>query len=159
MNINRKTAKKLYHESPGWFKEQLEAEFGVDYFKLNSYKSIKTFEDACEELEINPEEIFNEKDTPDEIAYKKLKIIVRAINTNAKGETWVPDWNNTDQRKWWPWFVLSSGSGFGFSFSFYDYAITLTSVGARLCFETKEQSDYAANQFIDIYEQFLTIKK
>ena len=52
--------------------------------------------------------------------------------------------------------VLSSG--FGFSGSVYDYDFTGASVGSRLCFESKEKADYAANQFLKIYEDFLTIK-
>ncbi|MEI7424468.1 MAG: hypothetical protein WCK18_20370, partial [Prolixibacteraceae bacterium] len=68
-----------------------------------------------------------------------------------------PDWNNTDQRKWWPYFNLSSG--FGFSYSFFGYGYASTFVGSRLCFETSEKSNYAANQFIDLYKEFLTISK
>lgn len=155
MNISKETAKKLYPESPGWFREQLEAEFGADYLDPKFWESIKTFDDACKRLNINFDSLVIETDTPDEIAYKKLKIIVKAINTTRAGKTWVPDWNNTDQRKWWPWFNLSSG--FGFSFSYYLYGRTYAYVSARLCFETEEQSNYAANQFIDLYKQFLTI--
>jgi hypothetical protein len=159
MNIDKNTAKRLYPESPDWFKEQLEKEFGADYLQPSCYENIKTFDDAYYKLGINPDSLFKKSDTPDEIAYKKLKIIVRAINTSASGITWEPDFTNTDQKKWYPWFNLSSGSGFGFSCSAFYYDNTHTDVGARLCFQTKEQSDYAATQFIDIYKQFLTIKK
>jgi hypothetical protein len=156
MNIDKKTAKKLYFESPGWFKEQLEDEFGADYLNPNYWDNIKTFDDACKRLKIDSAGLFNEKDTSDEIAYKKLKIIVRAINTNRAGKTWEPDWKNTDQKKWWPWFRVLS-SLFGFSGSHCLYGRTSATVGSRLCFETEEQSDYAATKFIDIYKQFLTI--
>lgn len=151
MEINKQTAKMIYEGSPDWFKSQLEKEFGKGNFIKNEFENIKTFEDACNALGVNPDEVYNEKDLPDEIAYKKLKVIVKAIN-----KSWVPDWNNGDERKWWPWFNLSSG--FGFSGSNYDYASTYTTVGSRLCFKTEEQSDFAAMQFIDLYEQLLTIK-
>ena len=49
--------------------------------------------------------------------------------------------------------VLSSG--FGFDRSTYCYTGTNATVGSRLCFKTKEQSDYCATQFIDLYKQFL----
>jgi hypothetical protein len=49
--------------------------------------------------------------------------------------------------------VLSSGFGFDASACYCDFAGTL--VGSRLCFETKEKSDYAAQQFIDLYKSFL----
>jgi hypothetical protein len=152
MEITKQEAKRIYPDAPEWLKEKLEQEFGADYFQPESHEEIKTFEDACSKLDIDPLSVSNESDTPDEAAYKKLKVIVKAINAG-----WEPDWNNTDQRKYWPWFRLSSG--FGFSYSLYGCAYTRTLVGSRLCFESEEKCTYAANQFIDIYEQFLTIKK
>lgn len=123
-----------------------------DAFNKTDFRDIKTFEDACEVLELDPTELFSEIDTLDEIAYKKLKVIVKAIN-----QGWSPEWNNSNQRKWHPWFNLSSG--FGFSFSGYHYGRTSTYFGSRLCFESEEKSNYAANQFIQLYEDLLTIKK
>jgi len=152
MEITKQEAKRIYPDAPEWLKEKLEQEFGADYFQHESYEEIKTFEDACAKLDIDPLLVSNESDTPDEAAYKKLKLIVKAINAG-----WEPDWNNTGQRKYWPWFRLSSG--FGCSDSTYYYGHAITGVGSRLCFESEEKSTYAANQFIDIYEQFLTVKK
>ena len=85
---------------------------------------------------------------PDEEAYVQLKIIVKAIN-----EGWTPDWNDENEKKWNPWFKLSSG--FGFVISNYTYTGTFTTVGSRLCFSSKEKSDYAATEFISIYEKLL----
>lgn len=155
LKLEKKTAKKLYPESPEWFRKVLTETFGIECFKKKSFEDIKTFEDACEELGITNDShrpIFDEDEDPDEIAYKKLKVIVAAIN-----QGWTPDWDNTDQRKWWPYLVLSSGFGFSYSYSYCDYSITI--VGSRLCFETEAKSTYAAKQFIELYEQFLTIKK
>ena len=117
-------------------------------FKKKDYKDIKTFEDACEVLNIKPNLVFTYSDPKDEIAFKKLKIIIRAIN-----EGWTPNWKDGDQKKWWPWFNLSSG--FGFAYSDFVYAYSGTTVGSRLCFETKEKSDYCANQFLSLYKDFL----
>ena len=151
LKLEKKTAKKLYPEAPLWFQKVLTETFGIDCFKKKSFDDIKTFEDACEELGIDLSEVIQECDTPDEIAYKKLKIVIRAIN-----QGWTPDWSNTSQRKWWPYFNLSSG--ICFSHSHYGFVITDTTVGSRLCFETEEKSTYAAKQFIELYEQFLTLK-
>ena len=149
LKIEKETAKRLYVESPEWFKEQLVAEFGKSCFKTISFEDIKTFDDACTELEINSGLVFNDLDSPDEIAYKKLKVIAKAINNG-----WVPDWSNGSQYKYYPWFEVLS-SGFGFSYSGYICTFTFTGVGSRLCFESREKSDYAAAQFIDLYKQFL----
>lgn len=120
-------------------------------FKKTDFKSIKTFEDACESLDINPSDInFFAADSLDETAYKKLKIIAKAIN-----QGWKPDWNNTNQQKWWPYFNLSSG--FGFSFSGFGYGRAFASVGSRLCFESEAKANYAGQQFLSIYKDFLTL--
>ena len=152
LTLEKTTAKKLYPESPEWFRKVLTETFGDDCFKKKTFEDIKTFEDACEELEIYPEDVFNANDCSDEVAYKKLKVIAKAINQN-----WTPDWDNANQQKWWPYFKLSSG--FCFSYSAYDCVYTVTFVGSRLCFESEAKCTYAAKQFLDIYEQFITIKK
>jgi hypothetical protein len=150
VKIEKEKAKKLYPEVPEWFKEELIKEFGEAAFKKRKFNEIKTFEDACEELGISTAQFFG-TETSDEVAYKKLKVIIKAIN-----EAWIPDWTNTNQMKWFPWFYLSSG--FGFSRSYFNFDDSAASVGSRLCFETEEKSDYAARQFIDLYEEFLTLK-
>jgi len=116
--------------------------------RKKDFKEIKTFNDACIELRINPSNVFNMVDTTDEKAYKMLKIIAKAIN-----QGWTPDWSNFNQRKYWPWFNLSSGFGFVGSYCASDR--TLTPVGSRLCFENEEKCNYAGKQFIDIYRDFL----
>jgi hypothetical protein len=150
MKIDRETAKKLYPDAPDWLKEQMINEFGAECFKPKEFEDIKTYEDACEKLNIDPIKELSGIDRTDEIAYRKLKVIARAINNG-----WLPNWSNTDQRKWFPYFVLSSG--FGFSVSIYDCDLTDAGVGSRLCFETSEQAVYAGQQFTEIYKDFLTI--
>jgi hypothetical protein len=153
LTIQKSTAKKIYPEAPVWFQEILVENFGKETFAKRGFEDIKTLEDAAEEtghtkgyLKISDEE------STDEWAYRMLKMVVKAIN-----QGWTPDWSNNNQQKWWPWFNLSSG--FGFSYSGYLYGSTGAAVGSRLCFETEAKSNFAAKQFIEIYEQFLTIKK
>lgn len=153
LKLQKKTAKRLFPESPDWFRRVLTETFGEDAFKKRDFNDIKTFEDACEELGIDPSELNFESDTTDEIAYKKLKIVVKAIN-----QGWEPDWNDTNQRKWYPWFKVRS-SGFCFSISYYVFGYSLADVGSRLCFESEARATHTATQFIDLYNQFLTINK
>ena len=152
MELTKEKAKKLHPSMPDWFKEELEEAFGKESFRKLNWKDIKTFEDACKALDIDPDAVCCDVDTSDEVAYKMLKVIVLAINNG-----WKPDWSNTNQRKWYPWFNLSSGFGFDASDYVYDYSITY--VGSRLCFESEEKSDYAGKQFLEIYRQFMTITK
>ena len=70
-----------------------------DYFyKEEDYEEItdrvKTYEDACKVLGVEPINEQNAKAQgfrPDEIARRKLETIAAALN-----EGWKPDWNNTD---------------------------------------------------------------
>jgi hypothetical protein len=149
MELRKETAKRLFEESPEWFKKEMIQAFGKKCFEKIDFRDIKTFEDACMDQEINPQSVYFGNDTPDEIAYKKLKICVKAIN-----QEWTPDWSNSNQPKWWPYFNLSSG--FGFSVSNFGYAYAYSGVGSHLCFESEEKASYAAQQFIDIYKEFLT---
>lgn len=149
MKIDKTTAKKLFPESPEWFKEELIKQFGKETFEKRDFRDIKTFEDACKELDISTAQFLG-GDTRDETAYKKLKIIIQAIN-----QGWTPNWSNSSQRKWWPWFVLSSG--FGFSYSDCNYTYTFAGVSSRLCTDTKEKAVYMATQFEAEYKDYLLI--
>jgi hypothetical protein len=155
MKIDQQTAKKLYDQSPDWFKENLKQEFGEDLFKKREYENIKIFSDACLACGTT-EDAFNEKFKGSELdvdtmAFEKLKIVNKAINNG-----WTPDYTNSDQRKWFPYYLLSSG--FGFSRSSYHCDFTTATVGSRLCFETEEQSNYSGQQFIDLWRAFITNK-
>lgn len=117
-------------------------------------ENIKTFEDACTALKISftpPEGL-----TKDELAYMKLKIIVKALN-----EGWEPNWNNWDEYKYYPWFIMGecNGSpGSGFSYNDCVYGLTCSGVGSRLCFKSQELSDYAGEQFQELYKDFFLIQ-
>lgn len=117
---------------------------------------VKTFEDAlaivgCSEdmknlLDYNGQD----KEMIAAQAYAKLSIIRAALN-----EGWEPDYTNSAQAKWYPWFKYVAGSGF--SFGVYRYAYQGSGVGARLTFKSKELAMYAGEQFIDIYRDYLTL--
>ena len=154
--MKKETAKAIYNKVPDWMKTILHDEFGEKTF-AKDFKSIKTFSDACEAFGITEEEFEKHWSTADlakdTLAYEKLKVIANAINAG-----WTPDWSNTNQPKYYPYFaVLPSGSGFSYSLTYNYYGATI--VGSRLCFETSEKAEYAARQFEDIYIQFLLITK
>ena len=68
-------------------------------------KRVKTYADACAVLGIEPmnETVLAKLGfTKDEIAYRKLKTIAEALN-----EGWRPDWANSNEYKYWPWFVYN----------------------------------------------------
>lgn len=113
-------------------------------------KKIKTFEEACAALEINPQEVYLETEPKDVVAYKKLRIIIQAIN-----DGWMADFSNPYQNKWFPVFYYGSAAGLVSSYSSYAASLTNATIGSRLCFETEEKADYAGQQFLDLYKDFI----
>lgn len=113
---------------------------------------IKTYEDACRELDIPlmPERC--EHMTEDEMAYYSLKVIAKALN-----EGWEPDWTNKDEHKYYPWFYIEGTNPAGLSFSDTTYAVSasVASFGSHLCFKTEALAKYAGAQFIKLYEKYL----
>lgn len=126
----------------------------VEQIKKASLKitdRVKTLQDALIINGTDPEE-FEAKCADmddDEVAYKEMKEITKALN-----EGWEADYNNGNQKKWYPWFKVASGSGFGFSDTYYRWATTSAYCGARLCFKTEELAEYAGKTFTDIYKRF-----
>ena len=120
---------------------------------LFDYRTIKTFEDACKKLNLDPAKlpdvsIMTEKLRKPVIAAYKLMIIYKAINNG-----WIPNWGNYEQYKYYPWFEVSS-SGFGFSRTFCNCDYPGTTVGSRLCTDTREKALYIAKQFKGEYQEY-----
>jgi len=153
LKLNKETAIELFRDenTPDSLKKILIDTFGKKVLIGDVMDRVKTFYDACKELDINPLMILKDTDTPDEAAYKKLKTIIQVLN-----EGWTPDWSNSNEQKYYPWFEFTQSSEFGLSFSDYDCTRTASSVGSSLCFRTKELAKYAGTQFIEIYREFLT---
>lgn len=143
---------------------------------LDDYKSIKTYEDACEALGEEPIEDLGDHVDKHIIALIKLETISRAL--------WGKDWQpkpDPDGSKYfyYPWFALytqsemdsmseedmgallgaradvGAAAGFG-----YLYALTRSSysnayIGFRLCQETEEKAKYFGVQFKEIWADYL----
>lgn len=117
------------------------------------YKTIKSFEDACKKVGVDPEKLPDVSMIPEElqqpvIASYKLMIIYQAINNG-----WRPDWNSRDQYKYFPWLSVLS-SGFGFSDSCCNCTYAGTDVGSRLCTDSSDKAMYIAEQFKAEYQDY-----
>lgn len=121
---------------------------------------IKTFEDACVSLNLNPETIlpdfslFPFHHQKAMVAHSKLIIIAEALN-----EGWKPDWSNGKWDKYYPWFDMEDSASGGFSYDDYGYWYTLSAVSSRLCFKSRELAEYAGKTFQSIYETLFVIPK
>lgn len=154
-------------------KPVLEALFGKEAVKPERSKDvrdrIKSYEDACEELGMPVVTDWGDMKI-DEIAYAKLKTIVWALN-----EGWVPDWEDSDQYKYWVWFNMSdlnewysrvvarscdsssSNGGVAYAVANYDSTVTHSNYGSRLALKTRDLAVYCGNTFASLWAEYLLI--
>ena len=141
---------------------------------------VKTFEDACREVYIEPKLYMSkyEDEPADVIAYMKLRVICKAMN-----EGWMPQFVE-DERRYYPYFHLCSEEeiismseeektglvyrtdyntvavgGVSYAYAVYDSADDFAAFGARLALKTEELAEYAGRQFIDLWADFCLTKK
>lgn len=181
ISINQKQQNELtavYTQLNDEQKAVLNDIFGEDTFKPKDIRDrVKTFEDACTVLCIDPDEwkkrhLMFDKDV---LAYLKLRVIAKALN-----EGWYPKFTE-DEFRYYPWFyiitkeeydnlsaeekrrcvgranhyanaygglVFASARGYASSYSNASY-------GARLAFSNYDLAVYAGKQFIDIWADFV----
>jgi hypothetical protein len=112
-------------------------------------EKIKTYEDALKETgrpDVPDMSAFPEDMRKHFTALYKMVVIVEALN-----EGWKPDWNNTAERKCFPWFWMSPSS-FAFYDSFYVNGDAYAGSGSRLKLKSYELADYCGKQFVDIWK-------
>ncbi len=143
---------------------------------LDDYKSIKTYEDACEALGEEPVGDLGDHVDKHIIALIKLETISRAL--------WGKDWQpkpDPDGSKYfyYPWFALytqsemdsmneedrgallgagadrGASAGFGFLNAYYRSSSSDAGIGFRLCQETEKKAKYFGIQFKEIWADYL----
>ena len=126
---------------------------------MKKKEDLKTFEDACKVLKLDPKKVvpdfscYPKKDQKAMIAHSKLVIIVRAANKiENKNKEWNPDWANMNEYKYFPWFEMDGSSGFRCDGC--DGWDTHSAIGSRLCFVSRDLADYIAKQFIELYKEY-----
>lgn len=153
IEITKQSALAAHRDADSKGRKLLETLFGKEFFNQKITDRVKTFEDACEVLGFDPVkfEIDGDFDALTISAYRKLIVVARALN-----EGWEPDWTNSGEYKYYPYFKASSGSGL--SYGDCDHGYSYATVGSRLCFKTSELARYAGTQFIDLYNDYFLIK-
>ncbi len=155
IQVSRSAAMKIYGGTNTDGKKAIIELLGDKFISGKITDRIKTFEDACEDLGVGAADYHistgcqvMDKDKVSIQAYSKLIIIARALN-----EGWTPDWKDSGQIKYVPYFILKPGVGF--SYDDCDDWRTVTTVGSRLCYKSHELAEYAATQFQSLYNEFL----
>ena len=90
------------------------------------------------------------------LTLEKLIVIAEAWN---KQDGFVPDYSNSDQWKYYPWFKYDHHTA-GFVCAGTNNTATNThaSFGSRLCFISEERAEQFGEQFIDLWNDFLLFR-
>lgn len=150
LQITEANARKLYKDATPEFKTTLEDTFGKEYF-VRKVTDCGTYEEVCDfigEDPVNEPILLLLGFTYDEICYRKLKTITKALN-----DGWSPNWKDSGEKKWCPYFDASSG--FEFCDTYCCSMLQTAGDSSRLCFKSKELAEYAGHKFTDIYKQFI----
>ncbi|UWG07205.1 MAG: hypothetical protein [Bacteriophage sp.] len=117
---------------------------------------VKSFEDACQVLGIstNVPEVkgLPRKHQKAIIANYKLIVIAEALN-----EGWKPNWQDSDEYKYYPWFDMSNPAGVGFSSTHCTASATHAGIGSRLCLKNRELAIYFGQTFTDLFNDSLLL--
>ena len=155
-----------YKKTSEYFKLYIEKYFNIKDVKVkikdeNITHVIIKLEDAIDILGNNDENVIKYKKIkelfPGDYIISELELV---IITKALNEGWVPDWNNTNEKKWysyWEW--NPSTSRFVFVGSVFVYWSTDSVGGSRLCFREESLAAFAANRFPQIYNGWLLYNK
>lgn len=111
---------------------------------------IKTMDDVYSEFGIDKTTFEKSFTFKEDLDAAKVRLITKAFN-----EGWEPNWSNSSETKYTPYFQIS---GVGFSLSSSDYWITYADVGSRLCFKSKELCLFAIEKFKTEFENYFIIK-
>ena len=154
LNIEKKNAISAYKQADDCGKKILRTLFGEKIFNEKIQDRVKTFEDACEIKNVDPNTILPYQMPSNSFekginAMAKLMIIAEVLQ-----EGWEADYTNRNQYKYYPWFEMGK-AGFGFSGTDCAYVYSYSGVGSRLCFPTRELAEYFGKQFLPITNDFL----
>lgn len=173
--------KRAFEEANNSTKESLLTLFPQLKEDLQITDRVKTFEDACREVYIEPKLYMSkyEDEPADVTAYMKLRVICKALN-----EGWEPQFTEGEER-WNPVFLLwskeelsvmsddqkakrqtvlmdrYSGDWAGFSHSVSENVIEsdVSNCASRLCLKSQQLADYCGKQFVNIWADFFLTKK
>lgn len=91
------------------------------------------------------------------IALNELFTIAQAWN---KADGFVPDFSDTEQDKWFPWFEYDDDvAGFVYANTYSTPANANACLGSRLCFMTEERAEQFGKQFEELYNKVFLLNQ
>jgi len=151
VNIQKRDAITAYNKADTKEKALLENLFGKELFNQKITDRIKTMQDVYSELGIDKTVFEKSFIFKEDLDAAKVRLITKVFN-----EGWEPDWSNSNEYKYLPWFEPNNSGGFSDS-DFIDWH-TGTFGGSRLCFKSKELALSIPLQFKTEYENYILIK-
>ncbi len=150
LEIKTANAIKAYNAASKEGRIVLETLFGQKIFSSITDR-IKTFDDVLGEFGMSKDDFedYTENHTKDEVAYRKLKMIIQVLN-----EGWKPDFTDHTQYKYYPWFDVNA-AGSAYVATHTAPSTSFAYIGSRLCLKTRELAIYAGRTFQDIYNDYL----
>ena len=113
-----------------------------------------TFDDACTRLGITGSALALQGDNnlaKSAVAFYKLAIIAKAWN---KIDDFIPDFSNTDQYKYFPWFTYSpKHEGLVYMCASYSGSSTIADFGSLICFKSYSMARKFGETFADLYNE------
>lgn len=141
--ISDAVARRIYPSAAPELKAILENTYNKEFFSQEITDRIKTVEDAYEAL--NRVRSYPEGLTEFEVYMRDAMVIIEALN-----EGWKPNWDDSSERKWRPWFYLDSPGGFRFHGSHFVFVYSYSAGGSRLCLKSEKLCNYFAKQFLPL---------
>ena len=118
--------------------------------KRNSESSALPFKETSQFLEdLNPRHLKALS------ALNKLFTIAEAWN---KADDFVPDFSNTNQYKYYPWFFYDKdAAGFVVALTLNTASHTYVNFGSRLCFKTANRAQQFGKMFTDLFNEIFLL--
>lgn len=150
LEVDKNNAITAWSKTDGKGKELLEDLYGKDVFKnIDITDRIKTFEDAWQET--GRPKVPDFSNIPEDLKGYFEKVYEMIVITEALNEGWTPNWDDSNEQKWIPYFIMSPSS-FAFFGSICVTSVAFAGCCSRLCFKTEALANYAAKQFLEIWK-------
>ena len=129
-----------------------------------SYKQITTLEEAIKQQK-DPVQLPDLSALPARfargmIALLSLQIIIETVNNDdPEKPAWKPDYNNANQKKWYPWYTGGDEKGSGFSFYDTDcvWSYSIANGGARLALKDEARAEHMNEHFQGLYKELYLV--
>lgn len=111
--------------------------------KITNFKQVKSYEIACKVFNITP--------NTNASINEKLRVIARAINSLIDNNTKFPNFDDNNQKKWFPYLKKVNGR-WVFCSSCYDIYDSYAVVGY---FKTQEASNFFGTEHIELLVKYI----